>query len=68
MGSKDRLSAPRSGGCGRHGGRTSVVWPVRVAFGDAVAWRRVGVLDPEALAGRRDEPSPGLLSFLASLD
>jgi hypothetical protein len=51
-----------------NGGQTSVVWQVRVAFGDTVAWRRVGVLDPVALAGRRDEPSPGLLSFLASLD
>jgi hypothetical protein len=51
-----------------NGGQTSVVWKVRVAYGDTVAWRRVGVLDPEALAGCRDEPSPGLLSFLAGLD
>jgi hypothetical protein len=51
-----------------NGGLTSVVWQVRVAYGETVAWRRVGVLDPEALAGRRDEPSPSLLSFLGSLD
>lgn len=51
-----------------NGGQTSVVWQVRVSCGDAVAWRLVGVLDPEAQAGRRDEPSPSLLSFLGSLD
>lgn len=51
-----------------NGGQTSVVWQVRVTYGDAVAWRLVGVLDPEARAGRRDAPSPSLLSFLGSLD
>jgi hypothetical protein len=51
-----------------NGGQTSVVWQVRVEHGDASAWRRVGVLDPEARAGRRDQPSPSLLSFLGSLD
>lgn len=51
-----------------NGGQTSVVWQVRVEHGDTKAWRRVGVLDPEGLAGRRDEPSPSLLSFLGSLD
>jgi hypothetical protein len=51
-----------------NGGQTSVVWQVRASHGDAVGWRLVGVLDPEALAGRRDEPSPSLLSFLGSLD
>jgi hypothetical protein len=51
-----------------NGGQTSVVWQLRVTYGKTTAWRVVGVHDPEALAGRRDAPSPSLLSFLGSLD
>ncbi|MDX6628177.1 MAG: hypothetical protein QOH00_423 [Gaiellales bacterium] len=51
-----------------NGGQTSVVWQVRVELGKTAGWRLVGVLDPEAAAGRRNEPSQGLISFLASLD
>jgi hypothetical protein len=51
-----------------NGGLTSVVWQVRVRVGKASAWATVGVLDPEALAGTRNEPSPSLLAWLGSLD
>jgi hypothetical protein len=51
-----------------NGGKTSVVWQVRVSRGKSAGWNLVGVLDPEAAAGTRDQPSQGLLSFLASLD
>jgi hypothetical protein len=51
-----------------NGGVTSVVWQVRVERGKSVGWNLAGVLDPEAAAGARDQPSQGLLSFLASLD
>ncbi len=51
-----------------NGGKTSIVWQVRVTYGDAVAWQLVGVLDPEAKAGRRDAPSPSLVSFLVGLE
>ena len=51
-----------------NGGLTSVVWQVRVKRGKTTGWTVVGVLDPEAAAGTRDQASPSLLSFLGSLD
>jgi hypothetical protein len=51
-----------------NGGQTSIVWQVRVKRGKTMGWSLVGVLDPEAAAGTRDQASPSLLSFLASLD
>ena len=51
-----------------NGGQTSVVWQVRVKRGKTMGWSLVGVLDPEAAAGTRNQASPSLLSFLASLD
>ncbi len=51
-----------------NGGKTSVVWQVRVKRGKTAGWTLVGVLDPEAAAGTRNQASPSLLSFLASLD
>ena len=51
-----------------NGGQTSVVWQVRASRGKSAGWALVGVLDPQAAAGTRNQPSQGLLSFLASLD
>ncbi len=51
-----------------NGGKTSVVWPVRVTLGKATGWCLAGVLDPEGDAGIRNRPSPGLLAFLGALD
>ena len=51
-----------------NGVETSVVWQVRVRFGDATGWCLVAVLDPDAAAGIRDRPSPSLVGFLAGLD
>ena len=51
-----------------HNGETSIVWKVRVTLGDAAGWCLVAVLDPDAAAGIRDRPSPGLIDFLAGLD
>jgi hypothetical protein len=51
-----------------NGGQTTIAWQVRVKHGKTAAWAVVGVVDPEASAGRRNAPSPSLLSFLASLD
>jgi hypothetical protein len=51
-----------------NGGQTSVVWQVRARRGDAVGWTLVGVLDPDASAGTRNQGSPSLLQFLGSLD
>jgi len=49
-------------------GTSSITWQVRATLGDAVGWRSVGVLDPQATAGVRNAKSPSLLSWLASLD
>jgi hypothetical protein len=51
-----------------NGGKTSIVWQVRVKRGKTAGWNLVGVLDPQATAGTRDQASPSLLSFLGSLD
>ena len=51
-----------------NGGATQVVWQVRVAVGDDAAWRSFVVLDPEALAGIRNRPSPSLIGFLSGLE
>ncbi|MCU1690002.1 MAG: hypothetical protein JWN20_1930 [Jatrophihabitantaceae bacterium] len=51
-----------------NGGKVSVVWAVRVEFGRTTGWALVGVLDPTGAAGVRNQPSPSLLGFLASLD
>jgi hypothetical protein len=51
-----------------NGGLTSVVWQVRAIRGKSVGWSLVGVRDPEAAAGHRNQASPTLLQFLGSLD
>ena len=51
-----------------NGGKTSIVWQLRVTRGKATGWHLVGVLDPDASAGTRNQASPSLLSFLGSLD
>jgi hypothetical protein len=52
----------------RNGEASSIIWQVRVRFGDAAGWHLVAMLDPDGAAGIRDRPSPGLISFLAGLD
>jgi hypothetical protein len=45
------------------GYEASIVWEVRAGE----AWRRVGVIDPDAVAGRRNGRADALLTFLAAL-
>ncbi len=51
-----------------HRGDCTVTWQVKATQGKATAWHWVAVVDPDGKAGIRDRPSPGLLSWLASLD
>jgi hypothetical protein len=49
-------------------GAASIGWQIRATLGDTTALRWIGVLDPQGKSGIRDRPSPGLLSWLSSLD
>ncbi|MEN0015837.1 MAG: hypothetical protein AAGC46_20900, partial [Solirubrobacteraceae bacterium] len=38
------------------GGHGKIVWSIRVGVGKVTAWRTIGVLDPDASAGNRNNP------------
>jgi hypothetical protein len=49
-------------------GKTWIAWQARATFGGATGWRWVGILDPQATAGVRDQPPQGLLDWFVSLN